>query len=93
MKKLTIEQRKLISNDQNYKIIVEVIEGNRLIADRIKALEEIGFNVINKAFGTGGVGMIRQRKDGIYLQISCGMTRHNYAYAVRIGEFQDGKLI
>lgn len=68
-----------------YKSIMDIVNSNRLIKDRLKALDSLGLETINKAVGSGGVGSLIFRKDGVYVQVSYGVTRYNYAELVKIG--------
>lgn len=67
-----------------YKNILKIISDNRLIKDRIKALEYSEWNVDIFPMGSGGVGQVKEMSETIRVQIGYGTGKHNYAYAVEI---------
>lgn len=69
---------------EDYKKIMSVVKQNRLIADRISKLTEMGYSVSEFPMGSGGVGQIREMSGTIRIQISYGHGRHNYAHAVEL---------
>lgn len=74
-------------NSGVYKIIQDVIRENRLHKKRCEKLTALGFDVIPEVLcGTGGVGSVRIKGKSVYVQITCGHTKHNYATCVKIGE-------
>jgi cysteine sulfinate desulfinase/cysteine desulfurase-like protein len=68
----------------DYTIIKSVIERHYHIRERIRALSNIGYDVEHVPMGSGGVGQIKNVKNAIRMQISCGHGKHNYANAVVI---------
>lgn len=74
-----------------YNNVLNIIKENRLIKDRVKILNDLCLDIINKPVGSGGVGSIIFRKDGVYIQISYGVTRYNYADIVKIGFIRTNK--
>ena len=73
------------ASDNQIKEIKSVINSNRLVIDRIEALNKEGYTVQRVPMGSGGVGQVKEMSDGTTrIQIGYGVTRHNYAYAVII---------
>lgn len=66
--------------------ISEAIRDNRLQRDRLAALRDHGYTIRNVAMGSGGVGQVRVTKDEIFVQVTCGIGRHNYADCVVLGK-------
>ena len=61
--------------------VLQVIDDYRTLEDRTDTLHELGIMYIHEvACGSGGVGNIFERRHGsVYVQISCGHGRWNYA--------------
>lgn len=74
-----------IKKSAEYRKAMSIVRGTRLVKDRIAFLSpEFSHEV--RPMGSGGVGNIRILRDGtIYVQISAGKGRHNYATVVHIG--------
>ena len=70
--------------ENDYKIICQVIDNTRLVADRIKELENLGYLILEFSMGAGGVKQVKELKNETRIQISHGRGKHNYAYAVRL---------
>lgn len=63
-------------------IIKEVIRSNRLVSDRVEKLTALGFNVQQRAMGSGGVLHVKKAGKEARIQIGYGHSRHNYAMCV-----------
>ena len=85
----TIEQK--IKESTAFRIASQIIEAERLISDRVKFMEVAGFDIeSNVACGSGGVGTVRIRRDGmVHLQISAGKSQWNYATVAILGHVRD----
>jgi len=71
--------------EKDEKFIQSVIRDNRLIEDRVFILERHGYKIGSFAFGSGGVGQIKEMKSGkTRVQISYGTGRYNYALGVEL---------
>ena len=67
------------------KKIEKVVKSNRLVSDRIKALEKLGFQVEELPMGPGGILQQKKMANGTTrIQIGYGHGRHNYAMAVTL---------
>ena len=71
--------------EKHVEFIQSVIRDNRLIKDRVSILERKGYKIGYFAFGSGGVGQIKEMKSGkTRIQISYGIGRYNYALGVEL---------
>ena len=70
--------------ENDYKIICQVIDNTRLVSERIEKLENLGYLVLEFPMGTGGVKQVKELKNETRIQISNGRGKYNYAYAVRL---------
>lgn len=61
------------------KIISDVIDGYRMVQDRVKKLTELGYEVRQDWVGSGGVGTIRAMHGMKGIQISSPTARCRYA--------------
>ena len=68
--------------------IKNVINNNRLIADRMDELKRLGYNVEPSVpMGSGGCGQVRKMSNGtIRVQIGAAWSRNNYAPVVIINQ-------
>lgn len=62
--------------------ITEVVKSNRLVSSRVAKLRELGFNVQEKAMGSGGVLQVKKLSSETRIQIGYGHSRNNYAMVV-----------
>ena len=62
--------------------VKKIIAKHRLVADRENELRKKGFNVAEKAMGSGGVGQINTLNSEIRMQIGYGHGKYNYAKCV-----------
>lgn len=67
-----------------YNSISKIVHANKNVENRIKALQNKGFNIVNVSMGSGGVLQIKKQKSRILVQISSGHGKYNYAYAVAL---------
>jgi len=89
---MTTDFFELIKNDKDFvnvqKTVMKIVKENRLIDDRINKLTELGFDCKEKAVGSGGVGCVREQRNGyVTIQISYGRSQWNYAWVVEVGFF------
>lgn len=69
--------------------ILEGINANRLIQDRLQYCAARGFETDIVPMGCGGVGQWKQMRDGsVRVQISHGWGRYNYAHVAIINPNQ-----
>lgn len=72
-----------MTRQNKIKKIESIVRNNRLVKDRVKALESIGFTVMELPMGSGGVLQQKQMHNGEFrIQVGYGRTRHNYAATV-----------
>lgn len=64
--------------------ITEIVKKNRLVSDRIIKLKAAGFYLGRFYMGSGGVLQVKELKNEFRVQISYGVGKHNYAFAVVI---------
>ena len=76
-----------IRETEIYKFVNNVIKKHRLISERENELINAGFFIKTISAGSGGVGQILRRKDGVWVQIGYGKGQWNYANCVLIGNF------
>lgn len=79
-----LEGVKTISKSDRRKLqmIDNIISNNYRVSDRIISLKKKGYRIENMAMGSGGVGQIQFRRIGMCIQVSYGVSRHNYAFVV-----------
>lgn len=74
-----------MTSQNNIKKIERIVKNNRLISDRVKALESLGFSVKELPMGSGGVLQRKYMANGeIRIQVGYGHSRYNYAATVVI---------
>jgi len=70
---------------EHIEFIRKVVKDNRLIEDRVRLLKQHGYEIGSFAFGSGGVGQIKEMKSGITrIQISYASGSYNYALGVEL---------
>lgn len=69
-------------NEKNIEIVKSIISKHRLVSDRVKDLEKRGFDVAERAMGSGGTGQIKTYKKEVRVQVGYGKSRNNYAKCV-----------
>jgi len=74
--------------------IANMAIGNRKVHDRFSALEAAGLHVEqDRRCGPGGVGSLHVIRGIVYVQISAGYGRWNYAPCARIGQVRSAGII
>ena len=68
-----------------YDRVVTIVTHNRSIADRVAEIKAIGADTETVVCDNGGVKQIFIKGNEVFVQISAGVGRHNYAEAVKIG--------
>ena len=86
--KAKLEEDMKAKFEKDYKIICEVVDSTRLISERVKKLENMGYLVFEFPMGSGGVKQKKELQNETRIQIGYGHGRHNYAYAVQLRHFQ-----
>lgn len=56
------------------------------IKDREDYFKNKGYNIVEKAAGTGGVSSIKEDSSYYYVQIGCGHGKYNYASLIQISK-------
>ena len=75
----------MTQKEKHLEFIKRIIRDNRLIEDRVSILEQHGYKIGSFAFGSGGVGQIKEMKSGITrIQISYASGSYNYALGVEL---------
>ena len=71
--------------EKHVEFIQRIIRDNRLIEDRVWLLKLQGYKIDTFAFGSGGVGQIKEMKSGkTRIQISYARGEYNYALGVEL---------
>lgn len=75
----------MTQKEKHVEFIQRIIRDNRLIEDRVRLLKQHGYEIGSFAFGSGGVGQIKEMKSGITrIQISYASGKYNYALGVEL---------
>ena len=76
-----------------YDRVVTIVTHNRSIADRVAEIKAIGADTEIVVCGNGGVKQIVIKGNEVFVQISAGVGRYNYAETVKIGTIVDGHFV
>ena len=75
----------MTQKEKHVEFIQRIIRDNRLIEDRVWLLKLQGYKIDTFAFGSGGVGQIKEMESGkTIVRISYGTGGTNYALGVEL---------
>lgn len=86
--------KKFISKETkcDLEIIKDVVRNYHFVGDRVKKLEQLGYYVLKKWVGNGGVGTIRSHFDKKGVQISSTTATCGYAGLAYVAVPEDDSL-
>jgi len=77
--------------DNRINQIKNIIDGNRLVSDRISELRTKGFEVKGCHMGSGGKGQIKHLRNETRIQLGYGRGKSNFAYVAVFKPVQESK--